>query len=178
MDVLCRLGNDKDRTPDAAEVPVVSTAFGEVYLRIAALLRYFHLQTVLLFTEEHTVADIDGMARKAALIQTVASLTSVNLHVGIGEHGLKHQQYLSSRPILRQRKLRLVLTRLVSNALWCGFAIETHAILVGAKALQLPARWYANLRPLAAVAPVGTIEVPLYHVVTAVTTQILTLCFH
>ena len=55
LNVLCGLRDNKDRTPDASEIPIVGTALGQIHLRVTALLGHLDLQTVLLFTEEHTV---------------------------------------------------------------------------------------------------------------------------
>ena len=98
--VLCGLRDDEDGTPDAAEVPVVSTALGEVHLWLRALLQHLHLQSVFLLAEEHAVADVDGMACKATLVGAVTGLTSVDLHTNLGEGSLEHQLYLSALPLL------------------------------------------------------------------------------
>ena len=174
-DVAHWLSHDKHRPPDAAEVPVVGAAFGQVDLRYGALLEDLHLEAVFLLSKEHTVADVDGMPRKAALVGAVAGLTTVYLHANLGEGSLEDQLNLPALPLLRQRKLRLVATRLVGNALGRGLAVEAHAVLVGAEALQFPARGHSYLGPLAAVVSVGTIEVPFYHVVASVSAEVLSL---
>ena len=118
------------------------------------------------------------MAGKAALIGAIASLAPVDLHTNLREGCLEDQQNLSALPFLGQGKLMLIQSFLVSNTLWCGFAVEAHTILIGAEALQLPARGYANLGPLTTITSVTALEVPLHHVVTAMTTQILPLRLH
>ena len=138
LDVLGRFGDYEYGSPDATEVPVVGTALSEIHLWHGALLEYLHLQTVFLITEEHTVADIHRMTCEASLIGTVTCLPTVDLHTDLREGSLKHQLYLSSFPFLRECKLRLVFSLLVSDALRGGLAIEAHTILVGTEALQFP----------------------------------------
>ena len=118
------------------------------------------------------------MPCKTALIRAVASLATVDLHTNLRKGSLEHQLNLTALPLLGQRELRLVQALLVGNTLGRRLAIEPHTILVGAKALQFPARRHTNLRPLTGVTTVRTLEIPLHHVVTPVTTQILTLCLH
>ena len=178
LNVLSRFADNEDRTPDATEVPVVGSALSQVHLRIGALFQHFHLQAVLLVAEKDTVADIDGMTRKTALVSAVASLTSVDGGTHLRKHSLEDQQNLPALPSLGQRELMLVLAHLVGNTLWGGLSVEAHAILVSAEALQLPARRHTYLRPLATVMPIGTHEIPLYHIVTTMTTQVLSLSFH
>ena len=79
------------------------------------------------------------MTGEATLVGTTSCLASVDLHTNLCEGGLEHQLDLSAVPLLRQGELMLVLTCLISNALWGCLAIETHAILISAEALQLPA---------------------------------------
>ena len=175
LDVLCRFGDDKHRTPDASEVPVVGTALSQVHLWHTALLQHLHFEAVLLVAEEDTVGDINGMTGKAALIGAVACLATIDFHTNLRKGSLKDQLNLSSCPLLRQCELVLIQTFLIGNALGCGLAIETHAILIGAKPLQFPTGGHTNLRPLAAIATVCALEVPLHHIVTTATTQILQL---
>ena len=173
MNIPGWLGDDKDWTPDATEVPVVGPALSQIHLRVGTLFRHLYFQTVLLAAEEDTVRHIDGVTGEASLIEPVAGLPAVDGHIGIGEDGLKHQLYLPAFPCLGQRKRCLVQSFLVGNALWGGFPIESHTILIGAETLQFPARRHTDLRPFPAVAPVGALEIPLHHIVTAVTAQIL-----
>ena len=90
-----------------------------------------------------------------------------------GKSSLKYKLYLPSLPVGRQRKLRLVLAMFVGNALRGCLAIEAHAILIGAEALQFPTGRHTDLCPFAAVAPVGALEIPLHHVVTPPSAQVL-----
>ena len=178
MNVLSRLRDDKHRTPNATEVPVVSTALGKVHLRHAALLQHFHFEAILLVAKEHAVRDIHRMTGEPSLIGAVACLTTIDLHTNLRKGCLKNQQYLATCPLFGQCKLMLIQSFLVGNAFRSCLAVEAHTVLVGAEALQFPAGGYSYLCPLAAIATVGTLEVPLHHIVTTVTTQILSLCFH
>ena len=112
------------------------------------------------------------MARKASLIGAGTGLAPVYLHAGLGEHRLEHQLYLTALPLLRQRELCLVQAMLVGNTLRCGLAVEAHAVLVCAEALQLPAGGHAYLGPLPAAPAVGALEVPLHHVIAAVAAEV------
>ena len=47
-DVCCWLRNNKHRAPDASKVPIIGTAFSQVYLWNAAFLQHLNLQAVLL----------------------------------------------------------------------------------------------------------------------------------
>ena len=178
LNVLSWFADDEHWAPDATEVPVVGPALSQVHLRIGALFQHFHLQAVLLVAEKDTVADINGVTRETALVSAIASLTSVDGSTHLRKHGLEDQQNLPALPSLGQRELMLVLAHLVGNTLWGGLAVEAHAILVSAEALQLPARGHTYLRPLATVMSIGTHEIPLYHIITTMTTQVLSLSFH
>ena len=112
------------------------------------------------------------MACKASLIKASASLAPVDRDVGIGEDSLEDQLYLAALPLLWQRKLGLVESVLVGDALGRTLTVETHPVLVGAEPLKLPARGNANLRPLAAITSVGALEVPFHHVVAAVAAKV------
>ena len=173
---MYRLTDDINGTPDAAEVPVVGAALGQIHLRRTALLGNFHLQTVLLITKENAVAHVKLERREAALMQSGTSFSAVNGHTGIGENGLEGEQNLPAFPFLRQRELIFIESLLVGNALGRGLAVEAHAILVSAKTLQFPTRRHTDLCPFAAVAPVGTLEIPLHHIVTAPAAQVLAVC--
>ena len=105
------------------------------------------------------------------------SLSAVDGHTGIGENGLEGEQNLSAFPFLRQRELIFIESLLVGNALGRGLSVEAHAILVSAKTLQFPTRRHTDLCPFAAVAPVGTLEIPLHHVVAAPAAQVLAVRF-
>ena len=118
------------------------------------------------------------MTGESTLIRAITSLATIDLHMNLREGSLEHQLNLTTLPLLGQRKIRLIQALLIGNTLRCRLTIEPHAILVGAKALQFPTRWYTNLRPLATIAPVRALENPLHHVVTTVSAQILTLSLH
>ena len=55
LNVLCGLRDNKDRTPDASEIPIVGTALGQVHLWIRTFLQHLDLQAVLLFAKEYAV---------------------------------------------------------------------------------------------------------------------------
>ena len=107
------------------------------------------------------------MTGKTTRIQSVASLATIDRGTHIRKHRLEDEQNLAPLPLLGQRELRLVQALLVGNTLGHRLAIEPHTILVGAKALQFPARRHTNLRPLTGVTTVRTLEIPLHHVVAA-----------
>ena len=118
------------------------------------------------------------MACKTTLIGAITSLAAIDLHTNLCKGCFEDQQYLTTLPLLRKGELMLIQSMLVSNALWFLLAIEAHTVLVSAKTLQFPARGNTYLGPLATIAAIGTLEVPLYHIVTTMTTQILSLSFH
>ena len=111
-------------------------------------------------------------------MESATRLSPVDSYLGIGEHRLKDQFYLSPLPLFRERKLVFVIAFLVGYAFRLSLSIEAHTILIGAEALQLPTRRDANLRPLAGILPISTLEIPLHHVVTTVTRKVLPLRFH
>ena len=115
------------------------------------------------------------MTCETSLIDALSGLSSVDGDAGLGEDGLEYQLYLSARPFLGQGELGLVVAFLVGNTLGRGLAVETHAILVGAEALQLPAGGNANLRLLTGAAAVAALKVPLHHVVAARAAEVETL---
>ena len=178
LDVLRRFRDYKHRTPDATEVPIVSTALSQINLLVGTFFQHLDLQTILFLSKEHAVRDINSMTGKATLIGTVACLTTINLHMNLRKGSLKYKLNLTALPRFRQRKLRLVQPLLVSNTLRRSLAIEAHTILVGTKTLQFPARRYTYLGPLTCVTPIRALKIPLHHVITPVSTQILALCLH
>ena len=156
LDILRRFRDDEHWTPDASEVPIVSTTLSQIYLWVGTLFQHLDLQTILFLAKEHTIRDVNGMSGKAALIRAVTCLTTINLHMNLRKGSLKDQLYLTTLPLLRQRKLRFVQPLLVGNSLRCCLAIEPHTILVGAKALQFPARRHTNLGPFACITTIRT----------------------
>ena len=178
VDVLSRFCHDKYRTEDATEVPVVSTALRHVHLTVAAFLAHLHFESVLMFSEEDAVAHIISKAIETALMQAVSRLSTVDGHLGISHHGFEDEFYLFALPLLWQRKLIFIFSFFVSNTFRSSLSVESHAILIGTESLQFPAGRHTNLGPLAGISTTCAVEVPVHHIITSMSREVLALCIN
>ena len=176
VDVLRRFRHDEDRTEDTAEVPIVGTALRHVHLTVATLLAHLHFESVLMFSEEDAVAHIVSKAIETALMQTVSRLSAVDGYLGIGHHGFEDEFYLFALPLLWQRKLIFIFSFFVSNTFWSSLPVESHAILIGSESLQFPAGRHTYLGPLAGISTASAVEVPVHHIITSMSREVLALC--
>ena len=68
-----------------------------------------------------------------------ADFTPVYLNFGICHRSFEYQTYLLSAELFGDLKLVLIHSFFIGDTFGEGFAIEGDSILIGAKALQLPA---------------------------------------
>ena len=148
FDVDGRFAHYEHRAEYAAEVPIVGAAFGEVDAFVGAFLADGDFEHVLLVAEEHTVGHVIREAVERSLVQRTG-LALVDHHLGVSHRAFKHEVDVMVGPFGGQGELVLVHTFLVGDAVRKWFAVELHAVLVSAEALQLPARRHSDFCPFA-----------------------------
>ena len=129
-----------------------------------------------MFSEEDAVAHIVSKAIETALMQTVSRLSAVDGNLGIGHHSFEDEFYLFALPLLWQRKLIFIFTFFVSNTFWSSLSVESHTILIGTESLQFPAGRHTYLGPLAGISTTCAVEVPVHHIITSMSREVLALC--
>ncbi len=164
--ILSRFRHDKYRTENTSEVPIVTTALGQINPCIRTFLAHGYFEHILFIrTKEYPVTHIINEAVKSTLMHG-AGFTTVYLYLRISHRGFKDQFYLFTIPFGRQLELVFIQALFIGSSFGKSLTIEFHTILISTESLQFPARRYSDLRPFSRVIATGTHEIPLHHIIT------------
>ena len=98
---------------------------------------------------------------------------SIHFYFRVCHRSFEYKIDLFAAKLFRNFKFVLIHPFFIGNAFRKWLSIESDSILISAEALQFPTGRYADFRPFAGIASVGTKEVPFNHIVASVTGEIL-----